>query len=57
MPQGDKSSHTDNQQRQAEPIETGQDEKGGGKSGEAWIWAAANKLTLDDNEPFPENQE
>jgi hypothetical protein len=57
MPQGDKSSHTDKQQRQVEPIKTGQDENGGGKSAEAQIWAAANKLILDDKEPFSENQE
>jgi hypothetical protein len=57
MPQGDKSSSTDTQKRQAEPIEPDQDEKGDGESAEAWIWAAANKLTLDDKEPFSGNQE
>jgi hypothetical protein len=57
MPQDNKSNHTDKSQRPAEPIETGQDEKGGGESAEARIWAAANKLTLDDNEPFSENRE
>jgi hypothetical protein len=57
MPQDNKSSHTDKPQRLAEPIETGQGEKGGGESAEARIWAAANKLTLDDNEPFSENRE
>jgi hypothetical protein len=57
MPQDNKSSRTDKPQRLAEPIETGQDEKGGGESAEARIWAAAKKLSLEDNEPFSENQE
>jgi hypothetical protein len=57
MPQGDKSSHTDKPQRPAEPTEAGYEKKGVGKSAEARIWAAANKLTLNDKEPFSENQE
>jgi hypothetical protein len=57
MPQGDKSSYTDKPQQPAEPIEPGQDEKEGGESAEARIWAAANKLTLDDKAPVSEHQE
>jgi hypothetical protein len=57
MPQDNKSSHTDKPQRPAEPIETGQVEKEGGESAEARIWAAANKLTLDDKAPVSEHQE
>jgi plasmid stabilization system protein ParE len=46
MPQGDKSSYTDKQKRQAEHIEAGYKEKGlGAKTAEARAWATVNKLT------------
>ena len=58
MLQDNKSSRPDKQQRQAEPIEAGQEEKGvGTKTAEARIWAAANKLSHGGKEPFQENQE
>jgi plasmid stabilization system protein ParE len=46
MPQGDKSSYTDKQQRQAEQIEAGYEKKGlRTKTAEARAWATVNKLT------------
>jgi plasmid stabilization system protein ParE len=46
MPQGDKSSYTDKQKRQAEHIEAGYEKKGvSTKSAEARAWATVNKLT------------
>jgi plasmid stabilization system protein ParE len=46
MPQGDKSSYTDKQKRQAEHIEAGYEKKGvGTKTAEARAWATVNKLT------------
>ena len=46
MPQGDKSSYTDKQKRQAEHIEAGYDKKGlSMKTAEARAWATVNKLT------------
>ena len=46
MPQGDKSSYTDKQKRQAAYIETGYEKKGlGTKNSEARAWATVNKLT------------
>jgi len=46
MPQGDKSSYTDKQKRQAEHIEKGYENKGvGTKTAEARAWATVNKLT------------
>jgi len=58
MSQDNKSSNTDEQKQQAEPAEAGQGEGSvGTKSAEARIWAAANKLTLDDKEPFSEMKE
>jgi hypothetical protein len=46
MPQGDKSSYTDKQKRQAEHIEAGYEKKGfGTKTAEARGWATVNKLT------------
>jgi hypothetical protein len=58
MPQGDKSSYTDKQKRQAAHIEAGYEKKGvSTKSAEARIWAAANKLIRDGEGPFQENQE
>ena len=46
MPQGDKSSYTDKQKRQAAHIETGYEKKGlGTKNSEARAWATVNKLT------------
>jgi hypothetical protein len=54
MSQDSKSSHAEKQQ-QAEPIEAGHGENGSGsKTAEARIWAAANKLIRDANEPFEE---
>ena len=44
MPQGDKSSYTDKQKRQAEHIEEGYREKGvSKKTAEARAWATVNK--------------
>jgi hypothetical protein len=46
MPQGDKSSYTDKQKRQAEHIEAGYEKKGvGTKTAEARAWATVNKLS------------
>ncbi len=46
MPQGDKSSYTDKQKRQAEHIEAGYEKKGlSVKTAEARAWATVNKLS------------
>ena len=46
MPQGDQSSYTDKQKRQAEHIEVGYEKKGlGSKTAAARAWATVNKLT------------
>ena len=46
MPQGDKSSYTDKQKRQAVHIEKGYEKKGlSVKTSEARAWATVNKLT------------
>ena len=46
MPQGDKSSYTGKQKRQAEHIEAGYPKKGVSlKTAEARAWATGNKLT------------
>ena len=46
MPQGDKSSYTAKQKRQAEHIEAGYEKKGfGAKTAEARAWATVNKRT------------
>jgi plasmid stabilization system protein ParE len=46
MSQGDKSSYTDKQKRQAEHIEAGYEKKGvSTKTAEARAWATVNKLT------------
>jgi hypothetical protein len=46
MPQGDKSSYTDKQKRQAEHIEAGYEKKGfSTKTAEARAWSTVNKLT------------
>jgi len=46
MPQGDKSSYTDKQKRQAAHIEAGYEKKGVSvKASEARAWATVNKLT------------
>ena len=46
MSQGDKSSYTDKQKRQAAHIEAGYEKKGvGTKTAEARAWATVNKLT------------
>jgi len=46
MPQGDKSSYTDKQKRQAAHIEQGYEKRGvSTKSAEARAWATVNKLT------------
>jgi len=46
MPQGDKSSYTDKQKRQATHIEEGYEKKGlSTKTAEARAWATVNKLT------------
>jgi plasmid stabilization system protein ParE len=46
MPQGDKSSYTDKQKRQAEHIEAGYEKTGlSTKSAEARAWATVNKLS------------
>jgi plasmid stabilization system protein ParE len=45
MPQGDKSSYTDKQKRQAAHIEAGYENKGVSvKNAEARAWATVNKL-------------
>jgi len=46
MPQGDKSSYTDKQKRQAEHIEAGYEKKGlSTKTAEARAWSTVNKLS------------
>ena len=46
MPQGDKSSYTDKQRRQAAYIEAGYEKKGVSmKTAEAQAWATVNKLS------------
>ena len=46
MPQGDKSSYTDKQKRQATYIEAGYEKKGvSPKTAEARAWATVNKLS------------
>jgi hypothetical protein len=46
MPQGDKSSYTDKQKRQARHIEVGYEKKGlSTKTAEARAWATVNKIT------------
>jgi hypothetical protein len=46
MPQGDKSSSTEKQRRQAARIEEGYEKKGVGvKTSEARAWATVNKLS------------
>ncbi len=46
MPQGDKSSYTDKQKRQAGHIEAGYEKKGSStKSAEARAWATVNKIS------------
>ena len=46
MPQGEKSSYTDKQKRQASHIEAGYEQRGVGvKTAEARAWATVNKLT------------
>jgi hypothetical protein len=46
MPQGDKSSYTDKQIRQAGHIEAGYEKKGfSTKAAEARAWATVNKLS------------
>ena len=46
MPQGDKSSYTDKQKRQAEHIEAGYEKKGlSTKRAEARAWATVNKIS------------
>jgi len=46
MPQGDKSSYTAKQKRQAEHIEAGYEKKGmRPKTAEARAWATVNKLS------------
>ncbi len=46
MPQGDKSSYTDKQKRQAGHIEAGYEKKGvRPKAAEARAWATVNKLS------------
>ena len=46
MPQGDKSSYTDKQIRQAQHIEAGYEKKGvSAKTAEARAWATVNKQT------------
>ena len=46
MPQGDKSSYTDKQKRQAAHIESGYEKSGvSNKNAEARAWATVNKLS------------
>jgi plasmid stabilization system protein ParE len=46
MPQGDKSSYTDKQKRQAAHIEAGYEQNGASvKAAEARAWATVNKLS------------
>jgi len=47
MPQGDKSSYTDKQKRQAAHIEAGYEKKGlGMKTAQARAWATVNKVAV-----------
>jgi hypothetical protein len=47
VPQGDKSSYTGKQKRQAKHIETGYKKKGfSTKTSKARAWATVNKLTV-----------
>jgi plasmid stabilization system protein ParE len=46
MPQGDKSSYTEKQKRQAQHIEAGYEKKGvSKKTAETRAWATVNKLS------------
>ena len=46
MPQGDKTSYTDKQKRQAQHIEAGYEKRGfSTKTSEARAWATVNKLS------------
>jgi hypothetical protein len=46
MPQGDKSSYTDKQKRQAAHIEASYENGGlSAKTAEIWAWATVNKLS------------
>jgi hypothetical protein len=46
MPQGDKSSYTSKQRRQANHIESGYEKRGASrKTAEARAWATVNKLS------------
>jgi len=46
MPQGDKSSYTDKQKRQAAHIEAGYEQRGASvKTSEARAWATVNELS------------
>ena len=46
MPQGDKSSYTGKQHRQAKPLEEGYEKKGlSKKTAKARAWATVNKTT------------
>jgi hypothetical protein len=57
MSQDNKSGYPDQQKHPAEPIEARAEKKRGGtKAVEAQIWAAANQLTRDADEPFEEEQ-
>jgi hypothetical protein len=57
MSQDNKSGPPNKQQPQAEPMEARAEKKSvGTKSAEAQIWAAANQLTRDADEPFEEEQ-
>ena len=57
MPQDNRSSNLGEQNQQAEPIEARAEKKNvGTKSAEARIWAAANQITRDTEEPFKEEQ-
>jgi len=57
MSQDNKPAGPDEQQRQVEPTETGQDEGSVcTRLAEARIWAAANKLARDGEEPSGKKQ-
>ena len=52
MPRGDKSKYTDKQERMAEHIEEGYEERGVGKEeAERRAWATVNKQTGGGNKP------
>ncbi len=52
MPRGDKSKYTEKQERMAEHIEEGYEEKGvGGEEAERRAWATVNKQTGGGNKP------